>query len=331
MGYPATGGTVHSPARSEPEPRGSGFKLLSLFLGIAVAILAALGFWLATSAQNARDDAEKAAAASKPAAADHSVHAAAPAGAEAGRGAVASPSYAGLMAPDAEKIAAAHEPYAAELPVLQPGPVARVNLSIEHQVVEVAPGVKYQAWSFGKGIPGPVVHVRQGQLVKVTMTNTSPMPHSIDFHAARIAPDKAFVDIAPGESFTFQFRANDPGVYMYHCGTKPVLAHIANGMYGAIVVDPPAGTLEPSHHEYVLVSSEWYLNGPGLDEPASLDMTKANQMIPDWVTWNGYAGQYVTKPLTADPGHLVRFYVVAAGPSLDTDFHVVGTLLTAPT
>lgn len=121
---------------------------------------------------------------------------------------------------------------------------------------------------------------------------------------------------------------NDPGVYMYHCGTKPVLAHIANGMYGAIVVDPVgAKALPPAHHEYVLVSGEWYLNGPGDTTPASLDMVKAHQMTPDWVTWNGYAGQYVKHPLTAHPGHVTRFYVVDAGPSLTTAFHVVGTVL----
>jgi nitrite reductase (NO-forming) len=96
-------------------------------------------------------------------------------------------------------------------------------------------------------------------------------------------------------------------------------------MYGAIVVDP-AKPLPTADREYVLVSSEWYLNGPGIDEPASFDMAKAHTMAPDWVTWNGYAGQYVTHPLEADPGETVRFYVVAAGPSLDADFHVVGTI-----
>jgi nitrite reductase (NO-forming) len=164
--------------------------------------------------------------------------------------------------------------------------------------------------------------------VRVTLTNNSPMPHSVDFHAARIAPDKAFVDIMPGKSFTFSFKVNDPGVYMYHCGTKPVLAHIANGMYGAIVVDPAnAKLLPPVHHSYVLVSGEWYLNAPGDTKPAALDMVKARQMTPDWVTWNGYAAQYVKHPLTAHPGHTVRFYVVDAGPSIDTDFHIVGTVL----
>jgi len=106
-----------------------------------------------------------------------------------------------------------------------------------------------------------------------------------------------------------------------------VLAHIANGMYGAIVVEPAEKPLPKADKEFVLVSSEWYLNAPGIDEPASFDATKAHTMIPDWVTWNGYSGQYVTHPLQAKPGELVRFWVVAAGPSLDTDFHVVGTIL----
>jgi nitrite reductase (NO-forming) len=113
---------------------------------------------------------------------------------------------------------------------------------------------------------------------------------------------------------------------MYHCGTKPVLAHIANGMYGAIVVEP-AQALPKADREYVLVASEWYLNGDGIQKPASLDMSKARAMLPDWTTFNGYANQYVTHPLEADPGETVRFWVVAAGPTLDTNFHVVGTIL----
>ena len=107
--------------------------------------------------------------------------------------------------------------------------------------------------------------------------------------------DVAFRDAKPGESFTFRFTAGDPGVFMYHCGTKPVLAHIANGMYGAIIVEPKAG-LPPVDNEYVLVGSEWYLNGDGIAEPASLDMGKARARMADWVTFNGYANQYVTHP-----------------------------------
>ena len=101
---------------------------------------------------------------------------------------------------------------------------------------------------------------------------------------------------------------------MYHCGTPPVLAHIANGMYGAIVVDPVGGWQPAADRSYVLVGSEWYLNGDGKAAPAGLDMDKARHMQPDFVTWNGYAGQYKTNPLPAEVGENVRFFVVAAGP-----------------
>ena len=235
-------------------------------------------------------------------------------------------SYAGEVPANADELAAAHKPYPAEMPAIPAGDVVPVQMTLKDIVIEIAPGVKYSTWSFdGTGAPGQVIHVRQGQTVKMTLTNGGAIPHSIDFHAARIAPDVAFRDVAPGESFTFSFKAGDPGIYMYHCGTKPVLAHIANGMYGAIVVEP-AKPLPKADKEYVLVSSEWYMNGNGIDKPASLDMKKAHAMLPDWVTWNGYAGQYAKHPLTADPGDTVRFWVVAAGPSLDTDFHVVGTI-----
>jgi nitrite reductase (NO-forming) len=164
-------------------------------------------------------------------------------------------------------------------------------------------------------------------MVKITLTNNGAIPHSVDFHAARIAPNKAFADVFPGKSVSYSFRANDPGVFMYHCGTKPVLMHIANGMYGAIVVDPRPGVLPKADKNYVLVASEWYLDSDGLGKPASFNMAKAHARQPDWMTFNGYSGQYVKHPLTAQPGDLVRFWVVDAGPSLDTDFHIVGTIL----
>jgi nitrite reductase (NO-forming) len=105
-----------------------------------------------------------------------------------------------------------------------------------------------------------------------------------------------------------------------------VLAHIANGMYGAIIVQPKKA-LPAVDHEYVLVGSEWYLNGDGIKQPASLDMAKARARMADWVTFNGYANQYVNHPLTAKPGETTRFWVVAAGPTNNVNFHVVGTLL----
>lgn len=299
--------------KSDPD-KGMGLKIFAVMLGITVPALLALALWAAVSAQEAKDDVHSAA----PAATATHEHSTA--------GTAATPSYAGVLPDNADALAAAHKAFPAALPAAPAGPVATVHLTLKDVVHEVAPGVKYSAWAFEGGAPGPVIHVRQGQTVKMTLTNGGAIPHSIDFHAARIAPDKAFIDVAPGKSFSFSFVAGDPGVYMYHCGTKPVLMHIANGMYGAIIVDP-ATPLPKADREYVLVSSEWYMNGPGLETPAGFDMAKAHQMAPDWVTWNGYAGQYVKHPLTAMPGETVRFWVVAAGPSFDTDFHVVGTLL----
>ena len=300
--------------RDREPGRGLGYMLLALFLGIAVAILAITAVVLVKTADDARDEATTAAGTT-----DHSGHT---------ESNVSLPlqSFAGKTGENAAELAMAHQATSAVLPVVPAGDLVKVQMTLKDMVVEVAPGVKYNTWAFdGHGAPGPIVHVREGQMVEMTLTNGGAIPHSIDFHAARIAPDVAFRDVAPGESFTFRFRANDPGVFMYHCGTKPVLAHIANGMYGAIVVDPVT-PLPKADHEYVLVASEWYLSNDGVSEPASLDMNKARAMQPDWTTFNGYANQYVTHPLTSDPGDTVRFYVVAAGPTLDTDFHVVGTI-----
>jgi nitrite reductase (NO-forming) len=303
----------------------AGLKVFAIFLGLAVGVLIPVVIWMGASAQNARNDARHAASNGGSSAMATSMPGMDMSSAQ---GAVATPSFAGTMPANADALAAAHRAYPAELPAVASGPVANVRLELTHRVISIAPGIRYEAWTFDGGAPGPVIHVRQGQLVRVTIKNDAPIPHSIDFHAARVAPNVAFADVMPGKSFSFSFRADDPGVFMYHCGTKPVLAHISNGMYGAIVVDPKDATvLPPVHHAYVIVSGEWYLNAPGDKAPAALDLVKARQMTPDWVTWNGYAGQYVKHPFTAHPGHTTRFYVVDAGPSFDTDFHVVGTVL----
>jgi nitrite reductase (NO-forming) len=289
-----------------------------LLLGVAVALLTTLGIWAAASAQNARDDAQAAAASSSSMPGmDMSSSATVSAGALT--------SYAGAAPANADALAVAHVPYPAALPAAPAGPVANVNLVLKDVTIQIAPGVKYAAWAWAGGAPGPVIHVRQGQTVKITLTNKGAIPHSVDFHAARIAPNVAFADVAPGQSVSYSFVANDPGVFMYHCGTKPVLMHIANGMYGAIVVEPP--NLPKAAESYVLVASEWYLSSDGLTSPAVYNQAKAHARQPDWMTFNGYSGQYVKHPLTAKVGDLVRFWVVDAGPSIDTDFHIVGTIL----
>jgi nitrite reductase (NO-forming) len=304
------------PAETES---GAFFKVAAVLLGLAVAVVMFFALMLWADARQTSDETSSATAA--------------PAAAEASAGAApdhntALPlaSFAGVVPENADELAKAHTAYDATLAPIPAGDLVKVHMTLKDMVVEVAPGVKYNTWAFdGHGAPGPVVHVREGQTVEMTLTNGGTIPHSIDFHAARIAPNLAFRDAKPGESFTFRFKAGDPGVFMYHCGTKPVLAHIANGMYGAIVVEPKAG-LPPVDNEYVLVGSEWYLNGDGIDEPASLDMTKARSRMADWVTFNGYANQYVTHPLTAKQGDTTRFWVVAAGPTNNVNFHVVGTI-----
>ena len=296
--------------------------VIAVFLGIAVAVLAIVTVVLVHTADNARDEATAAAKAmsSMPGMS---------AGSTAQTGAASQPleSFAGVVPANAADLAAAHAARVAALPAVPAGNLVKVHMTMKNMVIEVAPGVKYESWAFdGHGAPGPFIHVRQGQTVQMTLTNDGTIPHSIDFHAARIAPNVAFKDVAPGQSFTFRFTASDPGVFMYHCGTKPVLMHIANGMYGAIVVDPKT-PLPHADRSYVLVASEWYLSNDGIAQPASFDMAKAHASTPDWMTFNGYANQYVTHPLTADPGDTVRFYVVDAGPTMNTNFHIVGTLL----
>jgi nitrite reductase (NO-forming) len=313
--------TYQSSSRPPESESGVFFKVAALLLGLALGAVMIFALMLWADARRNSDES----AASEPATAaaaaatgqdqetDHNT-------------ALPLASFAGVVPENAAELAEAHKPYDAKMPPIPAGDLVKVQMTLKDMVVEVAPGVKYNTWAFdGHGAPGPVVHVREGQTVEMTLTNGGAIPHSIDFHAARIAPNLAFRDAKPGESFTFRFKAGDPGVYMYHCGTKPVLAHIANGMYGAIIVEPKAG-LPPVDNEYVLVGSEWYLNGDGIDEPASLDMTKARTRMADWVTFNGYANQYVTHPLTADPGETTRFWVVAAGPTNNVNFHVVGTI-----
>jgi nitrite reductase (NO-forming) len=227
---------------------------------------------------------------------------------------------------NAAALAAAHKPAPVELPPVGPGHLHHSTITLKDETFQVAPGIRYTGWTFDGGAPGPIIHVRQGDWVDVTLVNGGAIPHSIDFHAADIAPNTAFASIPHGGKVHFRFQAKTPGAFMYHCGTPPVLAHIANGMYGAIIVDPRQG-LPKVDHSFVLVASEWYLGGQGGESPYSLDMAKARAKMPDFVTFNGYAGQYKDHPLSANVGDTARFYVVSAGPSFDTDFHVVGTVL----
>jgi len=207
----------------------------------------------------------------------------------------------------------------AALPPVARGRVVHVAIAVEDRVLDIAPGVRYAGWTFNGRVPGPTIHVRVGQRVDVKFTNHGSMPHSLDFHSARVAPDRAYRDVAPGHSMHVSFVAERSGVFLYHCVTAPAVAHIANGMYGAMIVDPKRPL--PPARSFVLTAGEWYTDA---QSPARLNFQKALAMTPDWATFNGRAFQYDDTPLRARPGERVRFYVVNAGPNLVVPFHLVG-------
>jgi nitrite reductase (NO-forming) len=208
------------------------------------------------------------------------------------------------------------------------------RIPITDATVEIAKGVTYRGWTFGGTVPGPVIRVRVGDEVRITVVNQSPMPHSIDFHAARIPANVAYRMIMPNDSISFSFVARDAGAFMVHCGTPPVTMHIMQGMYLPIIVDPRGGWGTTADKEFVLVQSEFYAKpGESTTLRAAAVMTP---MQPDWqaamakqasyVVFNGRAFQYKEHPVQVDVGDRVRFFVVNAGPSFNSDFHVVGAV-----
>ncbi len=199
------------------------------------------------------------------------------------------------------------------------------RIPVTHDTIEIADGVRYEGWTFGGTVPGPVIRVRQGDHVKVVLVNQSPLPHSIDFHAARIPMNRAFSTITPGDSLTFEFEARDPGAYVVHCGTPPVLMHIMQGMYLPIIVDPRDGWPGRADKEFVIVQSEFYARAAH-QGPAPMDWEAAMQARPSHVVFNGRADQYKAHPLQVAEGDRVRIFVLNAGPSLRSDFHVVGAI-----
>jgi nitrite reductase (NO-forming) len=214
-------------------------------------------------------------------------------------------------------------PVAAALPPVGPTRLHRVRLEAVHATVTVAPGVRYAAWTFGGNVPGPTLHFRQGDTVDFTLVNRANIPHSMDFHAAEIAPSKYYVNVMPGDSLHYRFVARVPGAFMYHCGTAPAAMHIANGMYGALVVDP--ATPRPKAREFALVQSEFYLTPQAAaDGTHSLDWQRFLGLAPDHIVFNGRANQYAAHPLEVRPNELLRIYLVNAGPNRISSFHVVG-------
>ena len=208
-------------------------------------------------------------------------------------------------------------------PTLEPAPGATehdVTLRATEKVIEIAPGVEQEMWTFNDQVPGPVLRGKVGDLFTVTLVNEGEVGHSIDFHASQVAMDTKMATIATGESLVYQFTAKRSGIWMYHCGTPPVLHHIGNGMYGAVIIDPP--NLAPVDREYAFVQSDMYRSADG--EVAGLDRMLAEDW--DMVAFNGFYNQYSLAPVTsAKAGERVRIWVLDVGPSENAAFHIVGT------
>lgn len=210
----------------------------------------------------------------------------------------------------------------ATLPPLGPS-LLPLTYRMRDASLEIAAGVTYNAWTFDGLLPGPVLHIKQGDKVQFTLINDATSGHSIDFHSARTPWEKNYVTIVPGKSLSFDWTADFPGVYMYHCGTPPVLHHISNGLYGAVVVDPDP-PLAPAR-EYVLVQSEFYAKR-GENGAWDGDFDKMKAARPDLLAFNGVAFQYRDHPLPANVGETIRLHVMNAGPTLFSAFHVIGAI-----
>ncbi|MDH5306372.1 MAG: multicopper oxidase domain-containing protein, partial [Myxococcales bacterium] len=224
-------------------------------------------------------------------------------------------------------------PYAA--PALHRDHPARVVVKIEVRelVKEISDGVQYTFWTFGGTTPGPMIRVRRGDLVELHLMNhpDNAMPHNIDLHAVTGPGGGATSTFtAPGHQSQFTFQAINEGVFIYHCATAPVGMHIANGMYGLIVVEPEAGWRDVDR-EYYVVQGDFYTRGD-FREPGHqpFDMQRAIDENPAYVLFNGREGSLVgDNALKAKVGETVRMFVGNGGPNLVSSFHVIGEIFDA--
>lgn len=218
-------------------------------------------------------------------------------------------------------------------PIIPPRPfpeeadVVKINLVATEVISEIEPGVTYAYWTYNNTVPGPFLRVKQNDTVELTLTNhpNSTMHHNIDIHAVTGPGGGATVThVKPGETKTFRFKALNPGLYVYHCAMPRVAAHMANGMYGLILVEPPEG-LPAVDKEYYLVQGELY---PASTEHGyqPLDEEKLHNEQPEYIVFNGRVKALEDHALEANTGETVRLYVGNGGVSKISSFHVIGEI-----
>lgn len=218
-----------------------------------------------------------------------------------------------------------------------PPPIARkhatkviVHLETREVVKRMADGVDYTFWTFGGSVPGKFIRVREGDLVEFHLSNhpSSKMPHNIDLHAVTGPGGGAAASLtAPGHESTFSFRCINPGLYVYHCATAPVGMHVANGMYGLILVEPKEG-MPKVDREFYIMQGDFYTRGAyGEEGLQPFSMEKAIAEHADYVVFNGSVGSLVgDNALKAKVGEKVRMFVGNGGPNLISSFHVIGEI-----
>ena len=205
-----------------------------------------------------------------------------------------------------------------------------VNMEVLEKEGTMTNGVKYNYWTFGGSVPGSFIRTRVGDEVEFTLKNhpDNKLPHNIDMHAVTGPGGGATSSfVAPGHEIKFSFKTLNPGLYVYHCATAPVGMHIANGMYGLILVEPKGG-LPPVDREYYIMQGDFYTKGkngePGLQ---AFDMQKAVDENADYVVFNGSVDALTgDNAIVAEVGETVRLYVGNGGPNLVSSFHVIGEI-----
>ena len=206
----------------------------------------------------------------------------------------------------------------------------RVKMETIEKTMKMDDGVEYHYWTFNGDVPGRMIRVREGDTVEVEFSNnpSSTVPHNVDFHAATGPGGGAAASFtAPGRTSTFSFKALQPGLYIYHCAVAPVGMHIANGMYGLILVEPKEG-LPKVDKEFYIVQGDFYTKGKkGAQGLQPFDMDKAVAEQPEYVVFNGHVGAIAgDNALKANAGETVRMYVGNGGPNLVSSFHVIGEI-----
>ena len=206
----------------------------------------------------------------------------------------------------------------------------RVKMETVEKTMTMEDGVEYHYWTFNGDVPGQMIRVREGDTVEVEFSNnpSSTVPHNVDFHAATGQGGGAEATFtAPGHTSTFSFKALQAGLYIYHCAVAPVGMHIANGMYGLILVEPKEG-LPKVDKEFYIVQGDFYTKGKkGAQGLQPFDMDKAIAEQPEYVVFNGHVGAIAgDNALKAKAGETVRMYVGNGGPNLVSSFHVIGEI-----